>query len=146
MFNEQQAPQWPPCSATPLFSLFEEQQALCIATPLRPSLGGWGLVCFRTREPLSLSRMVQQDDSPTVVPLELTEYDYEYNDPRNTLHTAGPPLPTDAVIADGGCSRMLIRYGSSFSHDTRPSPSLRAVPPPSSACSRSSRPCVALPL
>ena len=45
-----------------------------------------------------------------LVPLELTEYDYEYNnDPRNTLHAAGPPLPTDAVIADGGgCSRMLL--------------------------------------
>ena len=46
-----------------------------------------------------------------LVPLELTEYDYEYNnDPRNnTLHASGPPLPTDVVIADGGCSRMLVR-------------------------------------
>ena len=45
-----------------------------------------------------------------LVPLELTEYDYEYNnDPRNTLHAAGPSLPTDAVIADGGCSRKLVR-------------------------------------
>ena len=28
---------------------------------------GWGLVCFSTREPLSSSRMVQQDDSPSTL-------------------------------------------------------------------------------
>ena len=48
-----------------------------------------GFLCALARcETLSrvwYSRMI------VLVPLELTEYDYEYNnDPRNTLHAAGP--------------------------------------------------------
>ena len=32
-----------------------------------PMKGCWGLVCFSTREPLSSSRMVQKDDSPSTL-------------------------------------------------------------------------------